>query len=326
MEDEPGADDPAPATRRGAMPDNSVRRDTELLKTFLLLALVPSASLFAKDYYLFAYFVEPAKSGIYYAISADGYHWDTVHKGQPFLTPQHEGELMRDIFITRGPDRKFHAVWTWGWRERKIGYAESDDLVRWSAQREVPLMENVPGTIHTWAPEIYWDTDQKKWMIIWSSIAQGATRNRIYSSFTNDFQTFTAPQVFFDPGYDVIDATVLHAKSSYYLIFKDQTKEPLTYKLRLAKGKTLEGPWNNISNTFTESWSEGPSALKIGRYYFVYYDHYRSVPGYETIRSEAVRSTDLQHWTAINDLISFPHGCKHGSFLKISRDEALRLQ
>lgn len=268
----------------------------------------------------------PAKSGIYYALSSDGYHWDTINNGKPFLTPQSEGELMRDIFISRGPDKLFHAVWTWGWRERKIGYAESADLVHWSSQRELGLMVNVAGTVHTWAPEIYWDAEKKQWMIIWSSIAEGVKRNRIYSSFTSDFQSFTPPQIFFDPGYDVIDATMLRAKSTYYLIFKDQTKEPLTYKLRLAQGKTLEGPWTNISDTFTESWSEGPSALKIGCYYFVYYDHYRSTPGHEIIRYEAVRSPDLQHWTSINDLISFPKGCKHGSFLKISQQEALRLQ
>lgn len=293
---------------------------------FLALTAFHCAPLLAKDYFLFAYFIEPAKSGVYYALSTDGYHWTTINGGNPILTPQDQGELMRDIFITRGPDHKFHAVWTWGWRERKIGYAESSDLIHWSAQREVPLMADVPGTLHTWAPEIYWDAKRNAWMIIWSSVAEGVERNRIYSSFTKDFQSFTGPQVLFDPGYDVIDATILRTNSRYYLIFKDQTKDPLTYKLRLAHGPTLEGPWTGISATFTESWSEGPSALKIGRNYFIYYDHYRAVPGHETIRYEAVRSTDLQRWTPIDDQISFPKGCKHGSFLKLTREDVGRLK
>jgi len=290
------------------------------------LALCAVSGLVAKDYYLFAYFIEPAKSGVYYAISNDGYRWTPLNEGKPIMAPQQAGELMRDIFITRGSDHQFHAVWTWGWREKAIGYAQSPDLIHWSDHRQVPLMAEFPNTVHTWAPEIYWDDHKSEWLIIWSSLAKGETRNRIYSSFTNDFVTFSRPAVFFDPGYDVIDATILRDGSHYYLIFKDQTKTPLMFKLRLAHGSTLEGPWKDISDTFTESWSEGPSALKIGHNYFVYYDHYRSIAGHEAVRYEAVRSSDLRNWLSINNEISFPKGCKHGSFLKLTQKEAERLQ
>ena len=291
------------------------------------IALVLLASpLHAADYYLFAYFMEPAKSGVYYALSTDGLHWSPVNEGKPVIPPQGPNELIRDIFITRGPDHLFHAVWTWGWREKVIGYAQSPDLVHWSDQRQIPLMAALPDTIHTWAPEIYWDREKSEWLIIWSSVGKGETRNRIYSSRTRDFVTFSKPAVFFDPGYDVIDATMLNANHRWYLIFKDQTKTPLTYKLRLAAGPSLEGPWTGITDTFTESWSEGPSALKIGREYFIYYDHYRPAPGHETKRYEAVRSSDLKNWTPINDEISFPEHCKHGSFLKLTAAEAARLK
>jgi hypothetical protein len=187
-------------------------------------------------------------------------------------------------------------------------------------------MEKVPGTVHTWAPEIYWDNASSRWLIFWSSITAEESRNRIFYSFTRDFRDFTPPAVFFDPGYDVIDATILRDRSRYVLVFKDQTKNPLRFMLRLADGPALLGPWNHISDPFTESWSEGPSALKIGRYYFIYYDHYRAAPQHETKRYEAVRSTDLTHWESINDEISFPKGCKHGSFLRLTRNEAEALQ
>lgn len=293
---------------------------------FAIAFCVCAPLLTAKDYFLFSYFIEPAKSGVYYALSSDGYHWSPLNDGKPVIAPQYAGELTRDIFITRGPDKKFHAVWTWGWREKSIGYAQSDDLVHWSEQRQMPLMAAMPKTVHTWAPEIYWDSNKSKWLIIWSSIAEGESRNRIYSSFTEDFRTFSKPEVFFDPGYDVIDATILHAESAYYLIFKDQTKTPLLYKLRTAQGPSLEGPWSKISDTLTESWSEGPSALKVGHGYFIYYDHYRSVPGHETIRYEALHSSDLKHWSPVTEQVTFPKGCKHGSFLKITPQEAKRLE
>lgn len=303
---------------------STMRNGLRICRAFAALLLaVPG---YTQTYYLFAYFIEPAETRVYYALSADGYRWNPLNGGNAVIRPGHPGELMRDIFITRGPDRQFHAVWTWGWRKSSIGYAHSSDLVHWSDQREIPLMTGVPGTVHTWAPEIYWDKRKSQWLIVWSSIAEGQTRNRIYCSFTSDFSEFSRPAVFFDPGYDVIDATILKARRQYYLIFKDQTRTPLAFKLRLARSRSLEGPFTNLSDTFTESWSEGPSALHIGHDYFVYYDHYRALPGSEAVRYEAVRSPDLVHWVSIKDRVSFPKGCKHGSFLKLTQREAARLQ
>ncbi len=105
----------------------------------------------------------------------------------------------------------------------------------------------------------------------------------------------------------------------YYLVFKDERKEPLKKFIQIASGPSLEGPWSGISEPFTESWSEGPSAIKIGGEYVVYYDHYRNPK-----RMQAVRSKDLQHWRAAK--VTFPEGSKHGSFLKITKEEAERLR
>jgi beta-xylosidase len=272
--------------------------------------------------WLFVYFREPATSGVYYALSDDGYHWEPLKGDQPWIPPQHAGELMRDPFLTRGGEGEFHLVWTWGWRTQRIGYAHSKDLVHWSEQREIPLMADVPGTNNVWAPEIYWDQARSQWIVIWSSTVPGRPAgNRIYRAMTKDFRTFSAPAIFFDPGYDVIDATILTAKGRYYLIFKDERKEPLNKYIKSASGASLEGPWTNISEPFTESWSEGPSALKVDGHYIVYYDHYRPPNRYE-----AVASTDLEHWTPVTDKMTFPPGCKHGSFLQITAEEASRLR
>ena len=59
--------------------------------------------------------------------------------------------------------------------------------------------------------------------------------------------------------------------------------------------------------------------MKIGDEYVVYYDHYRDPKG-----MQAVRSKDLQHWSAAE--VTFPEGSKHGSFLKITKEEAARLR
>ncbi len=270
--------------------------------------------------YLYATFHDPGSSGVYFEISEDGYRWRMLNDGKPWLPPSHAGELMRDPFITRGPDGEFHMVWTWEWHVKSIGYAHSKDLVHWSEQKEIPLMAQVEGTRNTWAPEIYWDAAKKQWLIIWSSVVDGKHEgNRIYSAMTADFKTCSMPAVFFDPGYEAIDATIFQAGSKYYLVFKDERKEPLKKFIQIASGPTVEGPWSGISEPFTEPWSEGPSVMKIGSEYMMYYDHYR-----DPKKMQAVRSTDLQHWTAAD--VMFPEGSKHGSFLKITKEEAQSLR
>jgi hypothetical protein len=53
--------------------------------------------------WLFAYFKEPGTQGIYLALSRDGYHYTPLNDGQPWVVPAQAGEVMRDVFLTRGP-------------------------------------------------------------------------------------------------------------------------------------------------------------------------------------------------------------------------------
>lgn len=285
------------------------------LSGLAVLFLLPLAH--AAEPMLFVYFKEPANMGVFYAISDDGYNWRTLNNDKPWIGIEHQGELIRDPFIIRGPDKEFHMVWTWAWRGQSIGYAHSRDLVTWSEQRQIPLMADTPGTRNTWAPEIYWSAAKSKWLIIWSSTVEGKhTGNRIYRAETADFKTVSQPRIFFDPGYDVIDATLIFTRGRHYTVFKDERAEPVHKFMKIADGPTLEGPWGNISEEFTVSWSEGPSIVQAGGGYIVYYDHYR-----EPRRYEAVRSPDLKQWTPVTDRMRFPEACKHGSFLKITERE-----
>jgi hypothetical protein len=204
-----------------------------------------------------------------------------------------------------------------------LGYAESPDLLTWSEQKQIVIMKDFPDTNNVWAPEIYWDSAKKQWLIIWSTAMKSAKdRHNIWSSFTPDFTSFSKPEKFFDPGYTTIDATIFHEEGQpYRLIFKPQTKDPLTYNERIASGPTLEGPWSGISESINEPWSEGPSAIRLGDRYVIFYDHYRG----EHIQYEAVASKDWQHWQDITPEIQMPAKCKHGSFLHITEKEATRL-
>jgi hypothetical protein len=278
--------------------------------------------------WLFIYFKEPANQGIYFALSRDGLHYTPLNDGQPWVTPTQSGELMRDVFLTRGPTGDFHMVWTWGWRGNSLGYASSLELLHWSEQKEIPIMQDFPATNNVWAPETYWDATKSQWLLIWSSSMKDSSEgNRIWFSLTPDFNTFSKPAIFFDPGYVTIDATIFHAaaqngkRGQYRLIFKQQTYDPLTFQERVATGPTLEGPWSKISGPINESWSEGPSCIQLGNRYIVFYDHYRP----PRARFEAVATTDWKHWTDITAETSLPPLSKHGSFLHITDEEAERL-
>jgi hypothetical protein len=283
----------------------------------------PPANALSHGAWLFIYFKEPGNQGIYFALSRDGYHYTPLNDGQPWVASSHSGEIMRDVFLTRGPDGRFQMVWTWDWHGNTLGHASSPDLLTWSAQDEIPIMADFPATNNVWAPETYWDASKHAWLLIWSSsMKDSADGNRIWSSLTADFKSFSKPAVFFDPGYVTIDATIFHDKRGpYRLIFKQQTYDPLTYQERVATAPTLEGPWSDISGPINESWSEGPSAIQVGRRYIVFYDHYRA----PRARYEAVSTTDWKHWQDITAETSLPEHSKHGSFLKITDAEATRL-
>lgn len=293
-----------------------------LLALFLLLVFGAGAAV-AEGAYVFAYFKEPGSQGIYLALSRDGYKFEPLNDGQPWLKPEQTGEIMRDVFITRNPEGKgFRMVWTWNWRGDSLGYAESANLMTWSAQRKIEIMKDFPAVRNVWAPETYWDAKTKEWLLIWSSSFNNSDQgNRIWSSRTKDFVTFTKPAVFFDPGFVVIDATMFHRRKDWVMVFKDQTVDPLRYQVRWMAGPSVTGPWGEMSGPITQSWSEGPSVVKVGDEFVVYFDHYRA----PRAKYEGVQTKDWMHWESVNDRMSFPDHAKHGSFFRVSDAEAQQL-
>ena len=307
------------------------------MKTFVLTAflaiLAPIAS-FAQTPdgpYVFAYFKEPGTQGIYLALSRDGYTFTPLNDGQPWIKPEQPGEIMRDVYITRQPNNDgFRMVWTWGWKGNSLGTAFSPDLMTWSPQQNVVIMKDFPTVRQVWAPETYWDAKEKQWLLIWSSSFSDRPEGlRIWSSHTTDFQTFTKPEMFFDRGFPVIDATMFHEQrdsackspDKWFFVFKDQSLDPLRYTIRWTSGPTVEGPWSALSGPVAESWSEGPSVIQVGDKFIIYYDHYRA----PRPRYEGVETTDWIHWASVNDKMHFPEAAKHGSFFRITEAEATRL-
>jgi hypothetical protein len=267
------------------------------------------------DAYLFTYFTKNGEDGLHLAWSADGYAWEKLNDGKPYLAPSvGKAKLMRDPCVARGPDGTYHMVWTSGWNENNIGYASTRDFVTWSAQRELPVMAHEPTVLNSWAPEIVYDERRQVFVIFWASTIPGRFtqtagsseekyNHRMYGTTTKDFTTFTPTALFYDPGFSVIDATFLDTGAGRRLIVKDETRFPPKKYLQMAvaAGGT-EGPFPALAPPFTPAgvWVEGPTAIKIGDDYLVYFDAYTAK------HYGAMRSRDLVTWEDVTAKMRFP--------------------
>ena len=121
---------------------------------FLFFFLFTSCRSVEKEVYLFTSFHEPADEGLRFLYSYDGFHWDSIPG--IFLKPEvGRQQVMRDPSIVKGSDDTFHLVWTSSWNlDPGFGYASSKDLIHWSEQKLIPVMENEPTTRNCWAPEL----------------------------------------------------------------------------------------------------------------------------------------------------------------------------
>src|SRR5690606_1638553 len=105
--------------------------------------------------FMFSYFKGNGDDGLHLAYSHDGFHWHALRNDSSFLKPTAgQDKLMRDPCIVQGPDGMFHMVWTVSWNEKGIGYAYSHDLINWSTQQYLPVMEHESGARNCWAPEL----------------------------------------------------------------------------------------------------------------------------------------------------------------------------
>jgi hypothetical protein len=281
---------------------------------------------------LFAYFKGNGEDGLHLATSPDGLHWQALNGDKSLLTPTvSKDKLMRDPCIIRGHDGLFHMVWTTSWHDRGIGYASSKDLVHWSPQQYLPVMEQEPTAKNCWAPEITYDAQHKQYLLYWATTipgrfsagettADGGNNHRIYYVATTDFKTYTPAKVLYDKDFNIIDATVQPAGKRFVMFLKDETREPAQKNLRVAFADQAAGPYSAPSAPITgKYWAEGPTAIQLGDKWLLYFDKYTEH------KYGAVTSTDLEHWTDISDQVEFPKGTRHGTVLRITKKELAQL-
>jgi hypothetical protein len=133
----------------------------------------------------------------------------------------------------------------------------------------------------------------------------------MYYTTTRDFKTFSPTKLFFNPDFSVIDCQIVRDGDRYVLVLKDNTRPEMN--LRVAFGDAPLGPWRDVSGPFTSKFTEGPTALKIGDDWLIFFDAYRQA------FYGAAKTRDFETFTDITKEVSFPKGHKHGTVLRVPR-------
>ncbi|MFD5246734.1 family 43 glycosylhydrolase [Amycolatopsis sp. NPDC058340] len=307
--------------------------------------------------YSFFYFTgegTPDGEQIYTAASKgnDPLNWTELNNGRPVLRSS-LGELgVRDPFILRSPDGdKFYLLATdlkihdgRGWDaaqrtgSRSIMVWESTDLVTWSRQRSVQVSPPTAG--NTWAPEAFWDAKRGTYVVYWASklyaendpAHTGDSYNRMLYATTRDFHTFSAPRVWIDPGYSVIDSTIIQDEGTYYRFTKDErnptSSSPCSKYITAEKSTDLlDLSYDFVADCIGKGnpgldRGEGPTGFKSNteNKWYLFIDEYggRGYVPFET--------TDLASgkWT-MSAGAKLPASPRHGTVLPVTQAELDRL-
>ena len=274
--------------------------------------------------YVMSYFKTDAEA-LHLAVSDDGLQWRAVRGGAPIFQSTLGSQSVRDPFLCRAADGRFHLLATTAPSPDSILHTVSDDLLSWREEAHVPVMASVPGVGNCWAPEAFWDDDAQCWRVLWSSSTMTPNtpsdgNHRIWGCATRDWQTWTPPELFFDPGYSVIDATVVNlAPQRYMMAFKDERgiNRPHTRRkaIRVCASQNARGPWTEISDLITPPLTEGPALFRCNDRWMLFFDHFTEG------KFGALQSEDGLQWSKIENIV-FPPEPRHAGVLEVS-DEAV---
>lgn len=243
--------------------------------------------------YLFAYFRNDAKStngeNIFYAVSKDGYNYESLNGGVPVANASQGTGHSRDPYIMKaqdGAEYKYYMVatdanTTNNYNNTGLHTWGSNDLITWDELANPQFATDKGGGSKTitnmcWAPEAIWDPVAGKYMVYFSSNEADSAANessKIWYSYTSDFKNFDEKQLLFDPGYGVIDADITPYKNGYVMMYKKEAKSDPGAKKVWYTFKTGKSPSNSdgeydaanakIFESVSTTQAEGPQVFPI---------------------------------------------------------------
>ncbi|MEV6618674.1 glycoside hydrolase family 43 protein [Streptomyces sp. NPDC051051] len=257
----------------------------------------------ADSAYVMSYFTESTTLsegtdyGLHLAVSTDALNWMPLNQNNPVVTPT-EGALgLRDPFVLRKQDGTFVVLATdlkgtdWNYVSQYIHVWYSTDLRTFTGYHRLKLHDM---NTHSWAPEAFWDAGRGQYAVIYSAV-DSSGHNVIMVNYTTDFLTASAPQVFFDPGYDVIDGDMaVGVNGVNHLYFKKNQTLVGARSTSLAPGSFTE-----FTTGVAHGGTEAPTLVKslTSNTWFLYGDTYTPNGVFYVWQS-----TDLSSgtWTALD--------------------------
>ncbi|MCG8454050.1 MAG: hypothetical protein MI717_12810 [Spirochaetales bacterium] len=287
--------------------------------------------------YLMAWFANTNDAhgeNMHYAFSTDALNWNTLidSQGNPrvvFDAYARSTVRMRDPYM-QFVNGKYHLVHTWGWDNKKAFHWESTDGIHWTGAnggrsvydgqfQAVPVSNTAPNA---WAPEFFYDGSQ--FYVFWTSrdydlngnnqVDSDEEREKIFYRTTTDWRTFSEPALLFDPGFAVIDLTVIQEGDTIYGYYKTEHGAHNQRHILKATGQTLIELSGTTDILPSVRGVEGPQIIRTneGDDFILYYDYFAD-GGYWG----ASTSTDMNRWTSIST--EFPPNARHGSVLSVPR-------
>jgi hypothetical protein len=219
-------------------------------------------ALAANTAYAMTYFTESpqqqgADYGLHLAVSRDGLNWTPLNQNNPVATPT-AGQLgLRDPFVFRKQNGTFGVIATdlrgtnFSLNSQYLHMWDSTNLTSFTGYRRL-RMHTLPSS-HTWAPTVFWDAARGQYGIVYSCNSGGDV---FMVNYTSDFLTVSAQQVYFSPGFGVLDGDIVVDGATTYMYYKNLSNGNLygarsstgapnsftTYTSGLRQGNAIEAP------------------------------------------------------------------------------------
>lgn len=270
--------------------------------------------------YVMAYFYDEDQA-MHVAYGENLMKFTPLNQGKPVLDLRAQGKIIRDPYILQDKNGLYQLFFTDNWNSHTLGHSVSEDLLHWNNPEYLEVMGRNEDVANCWAPEVCYDEEQQAYMLFWSSSFysrnnENKISNRIWYCHTKDFQEYTPAKLLFDPGYQVIDASILRWNGEYHMAFKDERGHNAIgthyAAIRTAKSRQATGTYEGISELLTEFRSEGPFLIEEDGWIYLFYD------AFGTHSYRGLRSKDMKNWEDITEQMKFPKNCKHLSILKVA--------